>query len=254
MDWFEEWFDSPLYEKLYANRDEAEATQLVDLLVETLDLNECSRILDLGCGRGRHSISLAQKGYTVKGIDLSKPAIKTAREKAEELGLENISFEVNDMRKPLPETFDAIVNLFTTFGYFRSDEENAGVFDSVVQMIEAGGMFVLDYLNASKVRRSYRPKDSGEFHDIHYEIERYIENDTIHKDIEFSGDRVNGKRFYSERVKLYDLEWFREEMDKRGLVIDRVYGDYEGGDFDPESSSRLLLVSHLKDQGSGIKD
>lgn len=247
MDWFEEWFDSPLYEKLYANRDEAEATKLVDLLVETLDLNKCSRILDLGCGRGRHSISMAQKGYHVKGIDLSEQAIKTAREKAEKLGLENISFEVNDMRKPLPETFDAIVNLFTTFGYFRSDEENARVFDSVVQMIEPGGMFVLDYLNASQVRNSYRPKDSGEFYDIHYEIERYIENDTIHKDIEFWGDRVNGKRFYSERVKLYDLKWFREEMGKRNLVIDRVYGDYEGGDFDPETSSRLLLVSRLKD-------
>ncbi len=50
MDWFEEWFDSPLYEKLYSNRDEEEAKQLISFLEETLQLNDCSSILDLGCG------------------------------------------------------------------------------------------------------------------------------------------------------------------------------------------------------------
>ena len=71
MDWFEERFDSPLYEKLYVNRDEKEARQLVNLLEQTLTLNKCSEILDLGCGRGRHAINLARKGYRVTGIDLS---------------------------------------------------------------------------------------------------------------------------------------------------------------------------------------
>lgn len=245
MDWFEEWFDSPLYEKLYANRDEQEAEQLVQLLEDILPLEECSKILDLGCGRGRHAINLNQKGYFVTGIDLSEQAIATAREKAEDLELEDIRFEVRDMRNPLPERFDAIVNLFTTFGYFKSDEENASVLESVRQMLEPEGIFVLDYLNAQQVKNNYRPFDQGEFHGIHYEIQRYLRNNSIIKEIEFSGEEI-GRKEYAERVKLYDLSWFEKEMTNHNLEIDHVYGDYEGNSFDPETSSRLLIISHLE--------
>lgn len=245
MDWFEEWFSSPLYEKLYSNRDEEEARQLVTFLEQTLKLNDCSSILDLGCGRGRHAINLAKKGYRVKGIDLSAEAIKTATEKAEELNLSNVEFEVRDMRDPLDEKFDAIVNLFTTFGYFEQDAENASVLDSVVKMLKKEGVFVLDYLNAEKVRKTYQPEDEGEFHGIHYEIERYIEDDAIHKNIVFSGDGLSSPRTYSERVKLYDLQWFEDEMAKRGLQIKKINGDYQGADFDPKTSPRLLIISQL---------
>ncbi|MGD8427950.1 MAG: class I SAM-dependent methyltransferase [Balneolaceae bacterium] len=246
MNWFEEWFDSPLYEKLYANRDEAEAARLVELLEETLPINGCSKILDLGCGRGRHAINLCKKGYNVTGIDLSEEAIATAREKARDLKLDNIRFEVRDMRNPLPETYDAIVNLFTTFGYFEEDSENAGVLESVKQMLKPGGIFVLDYLNAEKVKKTYVPAENGEFHGIHYEIKRYISDNSIHKDIEFSGKKIGGTKKYSERVKLYDCHWFKRKMANHDLIIDHIYGDYEGHDFDPNTSSRLLIISHLK--------
>ncbi len=245
MDWFEEWFDSPLYEKLYSNRDEQEAQQLIAFLEQTLNLNDCSSILDLGCGRGRHSINLGKKGYRIKGIDLSQEAIHTAREKAEALGLENVSFEVRDMRNPLPETFDAIVNLFTTFGYFKKDDENALVLDSAVKMLNDEGVFVLDYLNAQKVKQNFVPEEEGEFHGIRYQIKRYVENGAIHKDIVFAGEGLSTPKSYWERVKLYDLDWFEKEMSARGLEIESVNGDYRGGDFDPETSPRLLIISKL---------
>ncbi len=245
MNWFEEWFDSPLYEKLYSNRDEEEARRLIEFLEQTLSLNNCSTILDLGCGRGRHSITLARRGYKVKGIDISEEAVKKASAKANEIGLDNIEFEVRDMRNPLPEIFDAIVNLFTTFGYFEQDQENLKVLDSVVKMLNQDGIFVLDYLNARKVRSGYKQEDEGEFQGIKYHIRRYVKNNSIHKDIVFSGDRLTRNRGYSERVKLYDLEWFEEEMEKRNLQIENVYGDYKGSEFDPHSSPRLLIISKL---------
>lgn len=248
MDWFEEWFDSPLYEKLYANRDEKEAAELIALLERTLSLRKCSKILDLGCGRGRHSIKLSKKGYQVTGIDLSEQAIATAREKAGALDIEGIRFEVRDMRDPLPETFDAVVNLFTTFGYFESDAENASVFDSVGKMLVPGGIFVLDYLNAARVRRAIRPFDEGAFHGIHYTIHRYIKNNAVFKEIEFSGGAIEGVKKYAERVKLYKRSWFEREMGKRNLAIDHTYGDYKGNDFDPEISDRLLIISHLENK------
>lgn len=105
---------------------------------------------------------------------------------------------------------------------------------------------MLDYLNADKVKRGYSPSDSGEFHGIKYDIQRYIRGGAIYKDIEFAGDRVNGHRTYSERVKLYHLDWFQQEMGKRGLEIDHVYGDYEGHSFDPDTSARLMIISHLE--------
>ncbi|MDZ7690521.1 MAG: class I SAM-dependent methyltransferase [Balneolaceae bacterium] len=245
MNWFEEWFDSSLYEKLYANRDKEEAKQLIDLLEETLNLSGCSHLLDLGCGRGRHAISLAERGYNVTGIDLSRQAIETARAKATENGLD-ITFHVRDMRFPLPRTFDAIVNLFTTFGYFESDEENGHVLDSVVEMLEPGGVFVLDYMNAQKVRRTYRSTDHGQFRDIEFQVNRYINNGTIIKDIEFEGGPIEGTKQYSERVKLYDLNWFEREFAERNLTIDHLYGDYKGSKFDAKASPRLMIVSHLE--------
>src|SRR5690625_1460976 len=246
MNWFEEWFDSPLYEKLYANRDEEEAAKLISLLEKTLSLSKCSKILDLGCGRGRHAINLSRKGYRVTGIDLSEQAITTAREKARASHIEDIHFEVRDMRNPLPETFDAVVNLFTTFGYFKSDAENVSVFDSVRQMLVPGGIFVLDYLNAASVRRSLRPYDEGSFHGIRYTIRRYIAHNAVVKEIEFAGDQIEGTKKYAERVKLYKKSWFEREMQKRHLSIDHIYGDYEGNGFDPDTSDRLLIISHLE--------
>jgi cyclopropane fatty-acyl-phospholipid synthase-like methyltransferase len=256
MDWFEEWFDSPFYEILYADRDEEEAALLVDFLEGYLSLQEGDKILDLGCGRGRHAIQLYknaaeiyESGYQVTGVDLSERAITTAREQAKAEGFENIRFEVRDMRNPLPEKFDAILNLFTTFGYFESDEENASVLASVRQMLVPKGFFVIDYLNAVKVRNQLKPSDEGRLESINYRIHRYIENDSVCKDITFSGDDIEGTRHYSERVKLYDLKWFQKTMSANNLVIDNVFGDYRGGEFDPEKSDRLLIISHLKADG-----
>ncbi len=244
MNWFEEWFDTSLYEKLYANRDEAEAKKLISLLERTLSSHHCKTILDLACGRGRHSINLGEKGYDVTGIDLSEQAVKTAKEKAGDRNLKNVHFKVRDMRNPLPQKFDAVVNLFTSFGYFLADEENASIFDSVAKMLKPGGIFVLDYLNAEKVKKEFVSEENGSFHEIDYHIERHIENEAIYKDINFKkGER---RKSYSERVKLYGLQWFEKEMQKRNLIIDNVYGDYEGSDFDEDESQRLLITSHLK--------
>jgi len=246
MNWFEEWFESPLYEKIYADRNEEEAEQLGRQLENIIPHKQYEYILDLGCGRGRHSLTLASKGYRVKGIDLSEEAIRKAREKAEARNLDNVDFEVRDMRNPLPEKFDAIVNLFTTFGYFKDDRENEEILDSVVAMLKPGGMFILDYLNARQVRKTYNPEDHGTFDGVEYNIERYIDDNAIYKEIHFSGEEVESPVQYQERVKLYELPWFQEKMGARHLKIDQLLGDYHGQPFDEENSPRLMIVSHLE--------
>jgi 2-polyprenyl-3-methyl-5-hydroxy-6-metoxy-1,4-benzoquinol methylase len=244
MSWFEEWFDSPLYEKLYAYRNEEEAELLAGLIEKEIPKKSYPEILDLGCGRGRHSLTLAEKGYHVTGIDLSEQAIRKARRIANERNLDNARFLVGDMRKPLSRNFDAVLNLFTSFGYFIDDAENASVFDAVEKMIKSNGRFLVDYMNADKVRENLVAEETGVYQDINYSIERWIEDNMVFKKIVFDLDGES--KSYTERVKLYGEDWFKKELLKRGFEIYRCYGSYDGKPFNPENSSRLIFIAEKK--------
>ncbi len=243
MSWFEEWFDSPLYEKLYAYRNKNEANKLADLIEREIPASDFPHILDLGCGRGRHSITHAERGYNVLGVDLSKEVIDKATEIARERGLKNLRFEVGDMRRPLDKKFDAVVNLFTTFGYFLRDNENARVVQSVEKMLDNDGVFILDYLNAYKVRKNLISEEEEEFQDLIVYIEREIRGNMVYKHIRFTGENVDKPIEYYERVKLYELDWFKQIFEKNGFYLNRVYGSYGGEPFDKEKSPRLLMVA-----------
>ena len=125
-DWFEDWFDSKYYHILYKHRDYQEAQSFIDKLVDYLQLNEEQKILDLACGKGRHSIYLNKKGLDVMGVDLSPESIKHASQ------FENpkLKFEVCDMRDVVkPDYFDIVLNLFTSFGYFEDEADQFKTID-----------------------------------------------------------------------------------------------------------------------------
>lgn len=246
MSWFEEWFDSPLYEKLYAYRNKNEADKLADLIEREIPASDFPYILDLGCGRGRHSITLAERGYNVLGVDLSKEVIDKATEIVYERKLKNLRFEVGDMRRPLDKKFDAVVNLFTTFGYFLRDNENARVVQSVETMLDKGGVFILDYLNAYKVQKHLVPAEKEEFQNLMVHLRREIRGNMVYKNIRFTGEDVDEPIEYQERVKLYELDWFENIFKENGFDIKQVYGSYEGEPFDKENSPRLLMVAEKR--------
>ena len=118
--WYTSWFNSPYYHILYKDRDYTEAGRFMDKLTADLQLEKGSKILDLACGKGRHSIYLSELGYDVTGADLSPKNIEAAK-KYERPGLR---FVIHDMCLPFLEKFDAIFNLFTSFGYFESPNDN----------------------------------------------------------------------------------------------------------------------------------
>jgi SAM-dependent methyltransferase len=243
MSWFKEWFDSPLYEKLYAYRNKNEANKLAELIEREIPASKYRNVLDLGCGRGRHSITLAERGYNVLGIDLSKEVIAKAAQIAGEKDLPNLHFQVGDMRRPLDKIFDAVLNLFTSFGYFLKDEENAKVIYSVNSMLNENGIFILDYLNAFKVRTELVAEEEELFGDMTVHIERKIKRNMVYKKIRFTGDKLEKPIQYQERVKLYELDWFERIFDRNGFQLKRCYGSYEGTDFEKEESPRLLMVA-----------
>lgn len=243
MSWFEDWFDSPLYELLYSYRNEDEAQKLARLIERQIPKNKYPRIVDVGCGRGRHSITLAELGYNVTGFDLSPQAIEKARKIAHKRELSNVKFIVNDMRKPLNDRFDAALNLFTTFGYFLDENQNVEVLKNIHSMLKRNGLFLIDFLNAEKTARELKPAEEGEDDGVTYTIERYIEDGFVFKKIKFHGDNPNLQREYTERVRLFDKGWFEDKLSESGFKPIKVWGTYDGKPFDDKHSPRLIILS-----------
>lgn len=237
-EWFSTWFDTPLYEKLYADRDQQEAVQMIDLLESTLPCKDHPMVLDLGCGRGRHSIELTRRGYRVTGLDLSEQALEKARKKADERGVD-VRFVQGDMRIPIQETFDLVVNLFTTFGYFSDSEDDERVLDAVTQMVSPQGWFVLDFLNPDWVRKTLVTQENRSIEGLEVHIQRWIESastkgdsfDLVKKEMRFTDGEGRTLGVFEESVRLYPLEWLETQLHARGFQLINLFGDYQGDEF-----------------------
>jgi SAM-dependent methyltransferase len=240
-EWFEDWFDTDYYHILYANRDLQEAEQFICKLVDSLDLPKGAKVVDLACGKGRHSKTLNDLGFNVVGLDLSPNSIKAA----EEFSNESCVFQVHDMREPFKEKgFDAVFNLFTSFGYFDSIEDNRKVLRSITTYVNANGRLVIDFLNAYKVIANLVSNEEKSIKGLSFKINRSFDDNYIRKKIHvIDGDK---EHFFEERVQALMLPEMKGLLNEEGYVIEEVYGNYELDSFDPENSDRLIIIAKLK--------
>lgn len=240
-EWFAEWFDSPYYPILYAHRNEEEAATCVRTLLATLKLPTPGHILDLGCGDGRHAIEIARAGYWVTGVDLSRQSIERAKERPRPLP-DNPSFLVRDMRQwEASHPFDAVFNLFTSFGYFDSEETNRKVLQNIYKSLYPGGKLVIDFLNAPKVAAELVPREQQTHQGINFRLRREIRNGNVLKDIFITDGDKN--LHYQERVQLLTLEDFQRLFGATGFRLLNTFGSYDGTAYIPESSPRLILLA-----------
>lgn len=242
-EWFAEWFDSPYYHLLYKNRDENEARRVLDRLLGALDLPPGVRVLDLACGKGRHARYLAEKGFDVTGLDISDASIAFARQ----FEHERLAFFRHDMRHPFRiNYFDAVVNFFTSFGYFQHDRDHLLTLKNVAKNLRPGGFFLLDYFNAEWVRRQLVRRETKTVDGIAFDLHRSIRAGYVFKTIKFT---TGGRHFgYRERVRLFTLADFQSLFAAAGLELRATFGSYELGGYDPKTSKRLILIaqkSHL---------
>ncbi len=235
-EWFVDWFDSEYYHILYKDRDYNEAQNFMKNLVSFLNLKKNSYILDLACGKGRHSVFLNKIGFQVKGVDLSKNSIEFAKN-FEKNGL---SFSKHDMRNPFLEKFDAIFNLFTSFGYFDDDETNIKVLQNIKNGLKPKGIAVIDFMNVIAVKKQLISKETIIKNNISFAITRHIENNKIIKNIRF---KVGIDSFhFTEKVQYLTLETIKEYILAANLKLKYTFGDYQLKPFDKETSKRLILV------------
>ena len=234
--WYASWFDTPYYHILYKDRDYDEAQLFIDNLTHYLNLAEDSKVLDLACGKGRHAIYLNSLGYDVVGADLSVNSIEAA--KAYENG--TLHFEVHDMRKPLEKKYDAIFNLFTSFGYFSDPEDNTRALKAIHNSLSEYGLAVIDFMNVNKVAANLVATEVKTVDGIEFHIERKIENDYIIKDIRFHADGED--HAYTEKVKAFTLADFETMMEENEIYLLDVFGDYKLRKFYPNESDRLIMI------------
>jgi len=235
--WFENWFDSPYYDLLYSKRNEEEASNFIDKLLQNIPVLN-GPVLDLACGKGRHAVYLHRKGFEVIGTDLSKRSIEEAK-KHQFPGLE---FYIQDMRKPLVhKKFGLILNLFTSIGYFDDVQDNLKVLNAVKKMLLPNGTFVLDYFNKEKIISTLVTSEKKHFSNANFLINRKIEENFVIKDIYLETE--NGSEHFQEKVYLFDMAELQTMMGKVGLYTRQTYGNYNLSPFDEHLSDRTIIIA-----------
>jgi len=235
-DWFEDWFGEE-YLALYEHRDLSEARDVVGLIAEHVGRVDDAPVLDLACGAGRHQRMLCDRGWWTIGLDLSPSLLRAAR--AEDRTAPLVRADMRDL--PFANgSFSLVVNLFTSFGYFREDAQHLLVLREVARVARPRGWFVLDYLNADQVRNSLVPRDERQIGRLVVEQEREIVEGGrfVRKTITI---RDLGRTFV-ERVRLFGRQELETLCGSAGFDVDAVYGDYQGGAPGPGSPRMILFA------------
>jgi SAM-dependent methyltransferase len=236
--WFVSWFNSHYYHLLYKNRDDQEAARFISNLLSYLNLDRGSKVLDLACGKGRHSAQLRKAGYDVIGIDLSEESIASAIENYQSDGLE---FFVHDMRELYwSRHFDLVANLFTSFGYFHNADDDQKTLSGVADALNSGGLFVMDFMNAVKVEANLVEYEEKTVEGVKFELNRVVEEGVIKKRIHLIDGDI--ELDFEEKVDALKLSMFHEYFQIAGLELIETFGNYDLDPFNESSSDRLIMV------------
>lgn len=238
--WFRQWFGHE-YLALYPHRDGAEARRAVHLLRRTADAAAGTRVLDLGCGAGRHLAELRRIGCQATGLDLSFRMLQAARSRVPEVALVRA-----DMRQ-LPfanRAFDVVASYFTTFGYFEDEADDRFVLQEVRRVLGSGGTFLLDFMNAEHVIANLKLKDRQTVRGTPVLQERRLVNSgrVVEKRIRIGPGKDRPEQTFVERVRLYRPEELRAMLRQVQLSPGQAFGGYDCVPFSAGSSRYIVIA------------
>ncbi len=239
--WFSDWFNSSYYHALYQHRDDTEALQFIHNLIIYLAPKPRATMLDIACGKGRHSKALFDAGFDVTGIDLSPASI----EAASTMQTNGLSFSCHDMRETFKANyFDYAFNFFTSFGYFDTHEEHQLAISAMAANLKESGTLVIDYLNVGIVEENSDQEAVLEIDNYLFYIKKWQDDLFLFKEIrvvDIASKKVLG--VFEERVRKYGLTDFTLFMQKAGLEMIATFGDYQLGPYHMERSDRLIMIA-----------
>ena len=244
MKWWEKLFDE-YYPEVYAHL-EASTSKEIDGVTKMLGLKPKKKILDLCCGYGRHSLELARRGFKVTGYDLSSCFLDRARKEADTLKLK-IRFVRGDMRAlPFKKEFDAVINLFTSFGYFPNEKEDLQVLKGIKAALKEKGTFLIDTINREFLLKNFQRKmwspKRGFFMLDDQIFDPFTSRTETTRTLLFE-DQPKREYFFSFR--LYTLTEMIFNLKKAGFITEQVFGDYELKDYTTQSPRMIILAKKV---------
>ena len=237
-DWFKTWFNTKYYHILYDDRNYDDAQFFIDNIINELQISRTDKILDVACGRGRHSIYLSKLKYNVTGIDLSENNINYAKRAGNNNQLD-CNFFIHDMRNEINYKFDLILNMFTSFGYF-SKRDNLKTISAFKKSLNPNGSLIIDFMNLGYVTKNLIKKEVILKKGINFNVKRSISNKKVKKEISFSIENKNYN--YIESLSALTLSDFNTMFLKSGLKLIKTYGNYDLKPFNYETSKRLIML------------
>jgi len=241
-EWYAEWFNNT-YLKVYAHRNARLAESEVRFVTQVLGLRTDDSILDLCCGAGRHLFEMYRLGYSrVFGLDLSPDLLKVASQNLEKKGC----LVRGDMRNlPLREkSFRAVLSLFTSFGYFREEDENLRVLKEMRRVLVPGGRVLLDLVSYGVADRLV-PESERTIEGIKVtEKRRYNpDNRRIEKEITVSGPEKT--EHFVESVRVYTFAEINQLFAGAEIALEAIYGDFQGTPFHPSGERMIVIGTRL---------
>ncbi len=242
--WYKDWFNSPYYHLLYQHRDEDEANQFIQTLLIYLKPAKGSLMLDVACGKGRHSIAMAEMGFDVTGIDLSAESIAAA--KLQESN--TLHFYQHDMRLPFwINYYQYAFNFFTSFGYFKTKREHDNTIRTIAQSLQKDGILVIDYLNVHFIEQHVEKIYTTTIEEVTFHITKWQDDFHFFKQIQITdAENKTPKHLYTEKVAKFSLGDFNEMLAYQGMQIEEVFGDYQLGPYHIKKSPRLIILAKKK--------
>lgn len=237
-DWFKTWFSTDYYDLLYQHRDKHEAACFIDALLGYLKPEATAAILDAGCGKGRHAVHLAHKGFDVTGIDLSFKNIRSAKQEEKE----NLTFFQHDMRKVFRVNFfDFIFNFYTSFGYYNREKDNLQIIESFAAGLKKGGILVIDFMNVIPLMNKEAETKNIIIRDIDFTVTKKYQDGFVVKEILVK--QQDKTHLFVEKVKAITRTDFEDYLKQFHLHILNTFGDYSLQQFEESDSERLILVA-----------
>jgi 2-polyprenyl-3-methyl-5-hydroxy-6-metoxy-1,4-benzoquinol methylase len=246
--WFQVWFNKEDYHTLYGHRDVNEAKTFISSLNNYIG-QKGLKILDAGCGAGRHVHAWSELGHDAHGFDLSPNSIHAAKEKALELTLK-CKFEVLDLRDLHKEEdyagkFDIVTNLFTSFGYFTEEKDHLSVIKGFAQALKSEGILIMDYLNPEYSKSRLIPSETITRKEIEFIISRHFDGEFFNKTIKYT-ENSGKENSYTERVKAWEIDELKKLLSSVGLQTQSCFGDYSLVEYATDSPRMIVIAKKLK--------
>ncbi|MGH7933345.1 MAG: class I SAM-dependent methyltransferase [Candidatus Binataceae bacterium] len=244
--WYVDFFRDD-YLEVYGHQFTAErADKESAFIADVLQLKAGTRVLDLCCGQGRHAVALAKRGFHVTGLDLNSAYLELARRaaSANSATIETVNADMRGI--PFRKHFDAIVNMYSSFGYLESEAEDMKVLEAVAGAIKPGGVFLLDMLNREWAVTNYIQNDWHRGGEATLYLERReldLASSRMH--VSFTIVGANGSRRDSpgHHIRLYTLTETIAALEQVGLRVSGVFGGFEGEPYAIDTR-RMIIRAH----------